>query len=203
MSISSRVFSLALAGTILLPAVSAAQTAQTTTFGVKAGVNAANLKFDDSADVETKTLWGAVGGLFAGMQINDNVGVQIEGLFSQKGAKEDSPGNTGKMKLTYIDVPILLRVGPTSTNETHFHVFTGPQLSFNTKAEQEFDGQTIDVKDDVESMDFGWVLGAGVERGRVNLDARYALGLKNIATDSTDSTVKNRVFSVTVGIRLK
>jgi opacity protein-like surface antigen len=201
MSISIRVLSLALAGIVMQPAASAAQTASTVTFGVKAGVNSSNIKFSDSADQETKSLVGAVGGLFLGKQINDNVGVQIEGLFSQKGAKDATSGSDAKFRLTYIDVPVLLRFDPTTTNETRFHVFTGPQLSFKTKAEGTEDGQTFDLDSEIESTDFGWVLGAGVERSRFSLDVRYALGLKDIATDSEKA--KNRVFSVMMGVKLR
>jgi hypothetical protein len=88
-----------------------------------------------------------------------------------------------------------------SSTDTRFNVFTGPQVSFNLKAEEEFAGVTTDRDEDVKSTDFGWVLGAGLEKGRITADARYTLGLSNIAEGGND--VKNKAFSVMIGVKLK
>ena len=74
-------------------------------------------------------------------------------------------------------------------------------MSINTKAEIESGGVSVDFKDEVKSTDFGWVLGVGVGSGRWMADARYALGLSNIAEDGDN--VKNKVFSVNVSVKLK
>jgi hypothetical protein len=185
---------------VLTPIAAAAQ--GPASIGVKGGVNIAKLKFDSDAEqVDVKNLVGAVAGLFLSKPISDNVGVRIEGLFSQKGAKNQESGEDAKYKLTYIDVPALLVFGPSSSGNTHFNVFTGPQVSFKTKAEFEFAGQTEDADNQVKGTDFGWVVGAGLESGRLTADARYTLGLSNIA--ESGNKVKNRVFAVMVGVKLK
>ena len=200
MSAKSRVLSLVLAGAILTPAVAAAQTP--VTFGIKGGVNIATLKFDDDEDdPDLKSLIGAVAGIFLGTQFNDNIGLRGEALFSQKGAKNAEAGEDAKNKLTYIDVPVLLTLGPSSSSDTRFNVFTGPQFSFNTKAKYEDQFGEEDIDDEVKSTDFGWVVGAGLEKGRLTADARYTIGLSNIAELGGD--VKNRVFSVMLGWKLK
>lgn len=194
------VLALAFAVFVVMPAIASAQTPMS--IGVKGGVNIAKLNFEDSADEDDlKSLTGAVGGLFLSKQINDTWGWSLEGLFSQKGAKQELGSDDVKFKLTYIDVPLLLSAGPASSGNTRFNVFTGPQVSFNIKAEEEFDGDTVDRDEDVKSTDFGWVLGVGMSSGRFTADARYTLGLSNIA-DEGDS-VKNRVFSVMIGVKLK
>lgn len=201
MSISTRVLSLTLAGIVMVPAASAAQTASSMTFGVKAGINSSSITFEDAGQqADVKRLLGAVGGVFLGKRISDNIGLRVEGLFSQKGAKDAESGDDAELRLTYIDVPVLLTLGPAATDGARFSAFTGPQFSFRTKAEETFLGQTQDVSDDVEGNDFGWVIGAGVEMNRFNLDARYAHGLKDIAIGA--AKVKNRVFSVMVGVNL-
>jgi len=179
----------------MLPAVSAAQSHAT--FGVKAGVNVATLSFSDSSD-EVKSKVGAVAGVFVGKSVNDNVGVQAEALFSQKGAKDKS--SDFKINLGYIDVPVLAVLG-SSAKETSVQFLTGPQMSFNTKAESSSGGTTVDFKDEVKSTDFGWVVGARVGQKRFHVDLRYVFGLTNIAKDDDDSA-KNRVLSVTVGVKL-
>ena len=200
--IRASILALAFGAIVTLPAIAAAQSPLTV--GVKGGVNIATLKIDDDEDnPDIKSKIGAVGGLFVGKQINDNIGWRLEGLFSQKGAKDEEAGDDFKFKLTYIDVPFLLTLGPASSGDTRFNVFTGPQVSFNTKAEFTDGTDSVDVKDEIKSTDFGWVLGAGLEKGRVTADVRYTLGLSNIFDAEEDGGTKNRVFSVMVGIKLK
>jgi hypothetical protein len=185
-----------------MPAIAAAQ--NPVSFGVKAGVNMSKFKFEEDDTDDMKSLVGAVGGVFISQSINDMFGWSLEGLFSQKGAKFDDGVDEGKYKLTYIDVPFLLMAGPSSSGNTRFNVFTGPQISFNTKAEIESEDVTIDVDDEVKSTDFGWVLGVGLSSGRITADARYTLGLSNISEGADEGDkVKNRTFSVMIGIKLK
>lgn len=201
--VRASILALVFGAIVTLPAVAAAQSP--TTIGVKGGVNFAKLKFDnDDNDPDLKGIIGGVGGLFIGQQLNDTLGWRLEGLFSQKGAKNAEAGEDFKFKLTYIDVPLLLTLGPSSSSgDTRFNVFTGPQFSFNLKAEDEFLGVTTDRDDDIKSSDFGWVLGAGLEKGRITADARYTLGLSNIAEGVGSGEAKNRVFAVMVGIKFK
>ncbi len=46
--------------------------------------------------------------------------------------------------------------------------------------------------------------GGGIERDRFLLEARYTLGLTDMATDFYfhEDTLKNRAFSVMIGVRL-
>lgn len=198
--VRASILALAFAAIVALPAIAAAQSP--VTIGVKGGVNLATLKLEDDPDnPDIKSLVGAVGGLFLGKQINDTFGFRLEGLFSQKGAKNAESGPDAKYKLTYVDVPVLLTLGPSSSSgDTRFNVFTGPQFSFNTDAKYVLDNQP-DEDLEVKSNDFGWVLGAGLEKGRITADARYTLGLSNIS--ETGGNVKNRVFSVMIGVKLK
>jgi len=198
--VRASVLAVAFSAILAVPALAAAQ--GPATVGVKGGLNIAKLSFDDEESNDVKTLSGLVAGLFITKPVSDSVGVRLEGLFSQQGAKfADGSGNDeGKVKLNYINVPLLLTAGTSSRESTRFTVFTGPQIGFNTSAKLEFDDESEDIKDDVKSTDFSWVAGVGVESGSISADARYALGLTNIANDDK---VKNRVFSVTVGVKIK
>lgn len=197
MSIRARVLSLAIALMVIVPAAAKAQMSPVSA-GIKGGINSATLSSDTEDDLDQ--LIGGVGGVFIGRDINKNFGLQLEGLYSMRGAKAE--GGAAKIKLNYIDVPVLARFGATSASGIKAFAFTGPQASFNIKAEAEAFGETVDLEDDVEKFDLGWTVGAGVEVNRFTLDARYTLGLMNIAKDETEDT-KNRTFTVMVGIRLK
>jgi opacity protein-like surface antigen len=202
-----RVITVALFAIILAPAIAAAQvTTYPMTFGIKAGVNASTLSTEDSL-LDTSTIWGAAGGIFTGRNISENVGIQLEALLSQRGAIDNSLGSSEtRLRLTYLDVPLTARFGSTTTNDVHFHAFTGPQLGINlsAKAKNDFVGVEEDLDEEVKGWDFGWTLGAGVEMNNISLDARYTLGLTNIdASESSDGSIKNRTFTVLVGYRFR
>lgn len=197
MSIRARVLSLAIALMVIVPAAAKAQVSPVSA-GIKGGINSASLSSDVDEDLDRLT--GGVGGVFIGRDINKNVGLQFEGLYSMRGAKGEN--GEGKIKLNYIDVPVLVRFGATSASGIKAFAFTGPQASYNIKAEAEFLGVTQDIEDDIEKFDLGWTVGAGVDVNRFTVDARYTMGLMNIAKDETEN-VKNRTFTVMVGIRLK
>ena len=194
-----RLYSLAVAALVLVPVVATAQTAPVTTFGVKAGVNFATLSTDEP-DVELSQKIGLVGGAFLGRSVNDRLALRVEGLFSQRGAKQTIGSVENNVSLTYFDLPLLAVFGNTTTEETRFNVFTGPQASFLVNAKDDLGGFD---NDEVKGVDFGWTLGVGVERGRGSLDARYTLGLTNADNSASDASIKNRTFAVMVGYRLK
>lgn len=197
----SRIFALTLT-VALVPAIAAAQAPNSTIFGVKAGVNSSTLNSDPDADLSQ--LLGLNAGVYAGRHINDMFGAQIEALFSMRGAKEQIGSVDTTVRLNYLDIPVLARFGNTSTDGTHFHAFTGPQIGLNLSAKVKEDGgQSVDLKDEVKGTDFAWVFGAGVERNKWNLDARFTLGLSNIDNSQSDAKIKNRTISVMAGYRLK
>jgi opacity protein-like surface antigen len=200
MSIRARVLSATLAVLVAAPVAAAAQTPMT--FGVKAGVNSSTVKDEGAADLDR--LLGGIGGVFFGGNITDKVGIQVEGLYSQRGAKDASETPEFKLRTNYIEVPVTLNVGGGS-GSTRFNLFTGPQVSFLLSAKASSEGVEVDIKDEVESMDLGWTLGAGLLlNDKFTVDARYTHGLKNMAkSDLDDDEVKNRTFSVMFGIRLK
>ena len=197
MSIRARVLSLAIALMVIVPAAAKAQMSPVSA-GIKGGINSATLSSD--IDEDLGQLIGGVGGVFIGRDINKNFGLQLEGLYSMRGAKFEA--GDAKVKLNYIDVPVTARFGTTTASGIKAFAFTGAQASFNVKAEAELLGETADLEDDTEKFDLGWTVGAGVEVNRFTVDARYTMGLMNIAKDDTEST-KNRTFTVMVGIRLK
>jgi opacity protein-like surface antigen len=186
----------------VVPSAAAAQTSPVT-FGVTAGVTLSDVNASDSSTF-TK-LWGAAGGIFVGRNFNPNVGLQVEALAVQRGAADDSTTADATFRLTYIDVPVLLRVGPTSTNDMHFHVFTGVVPGFRMKADvkDNTSGVSVDLKDNTKSMDLGWTIGAGAERGALSLDVRYTMGLMNINDTETGAEYKNRSAMLKIGYRFR
>ncbi len=171
--------------------------------GVKAGANFANLNFEgEDATFSVDRRAGFVGGLFVVWPATSRLALQTEILFSRKGAEVGEGGDSAKIKLNYLDLPVLARVSSEASGGTSFHVFAGPSFGFRLSAKGEGDGEEEDLDDDVERFDLGLVAGAGVEFGRLIIDGRYTWGLSDIDKDKSDDVkVKNRVFSVMAGIR--
>jgi hypothetical protein len=192
----------------LVLGASTAARAQETVFGVKAGINYANLNFDgDDANVNFDQRIGFVGGLFMVWPASSKGALQIEALYSQKGTSIDNEDGKGALKIDYLDIPVLARFSSGPANKTSFHVFGGPSLGFKMRANATGDftddgSDDQDIGDDVETFDFGMVVGAGVDFGKMTLDARQSWGLSNIVKDpDDDEKVKTRTFSVMLGIR--
>lgn len=191
---------------VLLGAGSAA--AQDVTGGVKGGVNFASIVIDgDAADLNLETRVGLVVGGFVTWPVTPRFDIQPEALVSMKGASFDEFGVEADIELTYLEFPILFRYGSPISPGSSLKVFAGPSLAFKLNAETtgEFLGISSDqdIDDEVEGFDFGLVIGAGIEAGRLTFDGRYTWGLSNINSDPAqdDVNVKNRVFSLLVGFR--
>ncbi len=166
-----------------------AMRAQTTThFGIKAGVNLAKLKIDNSTDSKQRVGFHA-GGL-AHIHLDPHFALQPELLFSTQGRQQTIGGVEYKANLSYINLPILLQYMVANG----FRLETGPQFGLLVSANSSTNGSERDVKDTYKSTDVSWAFGAGyLTSSGIGFDARYNLGLSNI-NDISEATVKNRVW---------
>lgn len=189
--------------------VSSASAQTGASFGVKAGANFANLDFSgDGVDPSLDRRVGLVAGAFMLFPMSETFGFQIEGLYSQKGAKFVEDDFEDSIELDSFDVPVLARYTIPSSTNTSFHLFAGPSFGFklSAKSTSSFDGEDdeeIDISDDVKGVDFGLVVGAGIEFGKFVIDGRYTHGLSNLNNDSEAEGLetKSRVFSIMAGFR--
>lgn len=203
-----------LIGVILTGAAAPAQ-AQTRQVGIKAGVNAASLAVegaDDDGEYNERKIGWLAGG-FAVLPVTGPLAVQLEALFSQKGAQlsVDEPNLVFSLELDYLDFPILARFDAPATATTRLHVFAGPSLGYRMGARRkassnQFDfaqGEIVNVEEDIKRFDLGLVAGAGADIGRrLVVDARYSWGLRNVNKDETaGSGMTHRVLSIMAGVR--
>jgi hypothetical protein len=163
--------------------------AQTVQFGIKGGVNIADMKVDDGTDLDARGSFH-VGGL-AHIHVSRQFAVQPEIYYSGQGAKE--PGAV--YRFNYLNVPVLLQY----MTGGGFRLQTGPQLGILLSAKDEDPGEgiTYDVKNSLNDVDFAWSFGAGYKfpGSGFGIDARYNLGITNIS-ESEVTEYRNRVFQV-------
>jgi hypothetical protein len=190
-----------LAAAFIFFLASASSAAAQITYGVKGGVNFANVSFDGE-DVPSSGRTGFLAGAFATMPLYGRVSVQPEAIYTVKGASFDVFDIDSNYIVDYIEVPVLARYPVGS----RIYVAAGPSMAFCIRARSRtsFAGASteVDIKDEVESFDFGVVGAVGYERGRWGIDGRYTHGLSDTDKNSGDNVkIRNRVFSVSAGIR--
>jgi len=158
-------------------------------FGLKAGLNFANLNLEDNTDLKAKTSFYL--GALAHLHISKHFALQPELMYSGQGAKYDATDT--KVNLNYLNLPILAQY----MTGSGFRLQTGPQVGALVSAKLKTDNNDTDIKDEYKKIDFSWVFGASyVTNSGFGVDARYNLGLSNI-NDGT-SKIQNRVFQVGV-----
>jgi len=156
-------------------------------FGVKGGLNIANLNLESDADLSSKASFYL--GALAHLHISQHFAIQPELMYSGQGAKYGETDD--KINLNYINLPILAQY----MTGSGFRLQTGPQVGALVSAKVKDDGNSTDIKDEYKKIDFSWVFGASyVSNSGLGIDARYNLGLSNI--NDGDSKIQNRVFQV-------
>ena len=77
----------------------------------------------------------------------------------------------------------------------------GPQVGFLVNAELEELGETYDIEEDTNGVDFSLNFGLGYKLASgINFSARYNLGLSNVFDfEDQDLDVKNSVFQFSIG----
>jgi hypothetical protein len=131
----------------------------------------------------------------AEISINDKFSVQPELLFSTQGADAEVGDDT--FNLSYINLPIMAKYYATEA----LSIEVGPQIGFLVNAELEELGETIDIDENTQGIDFGLNLGLGYKLASgLNFSARYNLGLSKVFdSEVEDLDVNNSVFQFSVG----
>ena len=85
-----------------------------------------------------------------------------------------------------------------------FILETGPQIGLLMNAKLKGGGDSLDVKDNFKTIDFGVNFGTSYSFSEnISAGLRYNLGLSNISksVDGETSNVKNNVISLSVGYK--
>ena len=176
-------------------------------FGVKAGVNIANIIKDDgdnNFNTEGKTGFNA--GVTADIPLTESVSFTPEVLFAQKGYKLTNNFGEYSQTTNFIDIPILASVrlaGP-------LDLVVGPQVSFLLSTKNKFEtgyGSVEDVNNNSDSFKkslLGGVIGAryGLTEN-LDIHGRYALDFQKINENGNTNTpeFKNQVWSFGLGYK--
>ena len=189
-------------------------------FGAMLGLNMSGLaqdpEFPDGVD-ESMRLGLRVGPIVE-FPLNQMIALQGGVLYSMKGEKIEYGNFEETLKLDYVSIPVMAKIGFMPEATARPFVKIGPELGILVSAKDEWeepgDSGDDDIKDDLKSIDLGLGFGAGVEMPLSDfvgfLEASYTLGLMDIADsddddedkqDDEEMEVKNRTISIAVGIK--
>jgi hypothetical protein len=171
--------------------------------GVKVGVTSATIAVTGFPGFEPERRAGLLGGAFISFG-GQKVRVQPEVMVTTRKFVSASPGGDIEVASRTVDVPLLLVGRFRSESRAHPILFAGPYLAFISKTTQTVGGVETDIDSQIKGTDAGLVFGVGLEvdgaRGAFVMEARYALGLKDVA-EASAITFKSRTLMASVGYR--
>lgn len=155
--------------------------------GIKGGLNYAMIG-GDASGIEPKADFHL--GIFFLTMESDKLGVQPEFVYSRQGAQSSGV----KINYDYVNIPVMFNYYATE----NFFLQGGPQLGLLINAKVKSGDGSVDVKNQLKSLDLSLGLGCGYQSGSAQLGLRYNLGLTDTTSDSPGN-FPNRVFQISIG----
>ena len=190
-----------------------------TRLSVMGGLNNATINFD--TDVSPTPSYQPVtrvsGGLAATFPVSKQFGIQLGGMYSQKGGSLEliDAGATSSIEFDYIEFTLLGRVGfPLSGERVTAHLMAGPALAWQSSCKVAAMGEGHEehvVPSDcrnhglmAKDYDIGLAGGGGIGIGLTNqleatLGVLYTHGLSNIDNTGSPDTLNNRALTFRAG----
>ena len=191
---------------------------------IRGGINLASMSANATdktyKEYKNQSIIGYQAALVMPIKLTDNVAIQPEIVFIQKGGKsqyiaDDNNKLISSFTSNYVEIPVSLKLGlgNNSGDGVGFYLLGGPYagIALNGKYTNELtvggatskSTRTVDYSDDSNQekrLDWGVNLGAGVSFGKIYLDARYNLGINNLLDNDASNTNDNSPYRRNRGI---
>ena len=157
---------------------------------------------------------GTAVGAFATFGFGGMLALEPQFLMVDKGIKSEESGLSATAKLTYLQIPLLVKVmfplgAPGGL--TGF-LFAGPGVAYRVGCrltlaqggnELAGDCDTDEETDALRSFDSSVILGLGADIGRATFSIRYDLGLTRLDQSAEANDIKNRSIIILGGVRVR
>lgn len=173
--------------------------AQSSGFGLKAGLSSTEIDFENNQIIPDNAQTGYHLGVFA--RFGNGLFIQPELLFTQTSGSFtiNSPGQTSgekfKANFNRLDVPVMVGFKLLKV----VRIMAGPIASLNINSEVKNAANTVQNAD-FNNSTLGYQAGLGIEIGNLTVDAKYEGGLssvtENIGSFSTDNRINQWILSV-------
>ena len=182
--------------------------------GVVAGADVADQAGQDVFAPHDR--FGFIGGVSGSFRFASRWAVQVEGLYVQKGGRENNDMDPedpfdDELSLEYLEFPILLKFAFTEEG-TRPEVFVGPSFAYEMSCK--YDTFPEGVSDPVDCAEAGWqtrsldvgvAFGVDVEiplgSGHFVIDGRGIVGLSSFDDSEANLDFRNRILALMVGYR--
>jgi len=178
-------------------------------FKVMAGINLSKYNNHELNDFQSSHKFGFLGGIGFEKKITQNLLLEFDLLYFQKGSKAESidpPYFESKYDLDVTSIPILLRYQFLYGSSPY--ILAGFELSFINSHKKITEGQeTIDIKGSTDSSDWGYLFGCGYqieleEDLFLFIEARWHQGDRNISKDVVGlPIIHTNTILILVGVR--
>lgn len=186
-----------------------------TRLSVMGGVNTASVTLDTEAHpnptIQPVTRWS--GGLAATLPVSERFGIQLGGMYSEKGGGLDmEDGATSSLEFDYVEFTFMGRVGfPLSGERVTAHLMAGPALAWQLSCQLALTGDGASTDTDcaehglvARDYDVGLAGGGGIGIGltgrlHATLGVLYTYGLSNIDDSDGSDTLTNRALTFRTG----
>ncbi len=166
--------------------------------GFKGGLNYSGFMVTSTLDTLDNSAFNAKAGYNAGCFVNvpfsGNLGMQVDIMFSNKGYKKETEGETKNVSLNYLSLPVMFFYSPTHKLDLEF----GPEF-----------GLLVSASNLVKSFDLGIDVGVRYYiSGLLDIALRYNMGIpfgfksqKSYLGD-IPGTYSNSAFQLTLGFNV-
>lgn len=170
-------------------------------------------QFVEESPADRLPIHGFAPGIFARLELarpgGVGVGLQPELGYGPRGTDVEFEGlYQGSNRLSYLELPILVRMETPAMGPGTFYVTAGPTLSFLLSAKSESGTGTVtDVTEGTSKLDVALAAGLGASipvtpRIGSSLEARYVHGFLNL-TDSEEVEFLNRALLFSLGVEVR
>ena len=183
------------------------------TYGGLLGLSFSKAGGEDIGD-NSKLVVGTAVGAFATFGFGGMLALEPQFLMVDKGIKSEESGLSATAKLTYLQIPLLVKVRfPLGApgGVTGF-LFAGPGVAYRVGCrltlaqggnELAGDCETDEETDALRSFDSSAIFGLGADIGRATFSIRYDLGLSRLDQSAEANDIKNRSIVILGGVRVR
>ena len=204
---NKRVLSSAVGAVVLLSASVFAQVS------VQPGITAGLSSYSETESipgisVTTDSKMGLVAGGVLDIVIMKMFSIEPAVVYSMRGGQVSDAGVTAKLNLSYLAIPVHFKLKYPVTPIVSPYALAGVNVGILLSAKADDGTTSQDVKDSMNTTDFGIDLGAGVEFSASSVvpfvEIVYDIGLSNLAKDApADVSAKTSGMEIKAGLRFK
>lgn len=177
---------------VLFSATSAQSAYSQSKWGIEAGVNFSNIKGDDAPEDLNSRSGLLLAAYYQYSFKKAPLIFQPEILYTQKGFEFD---NENTAKLNYVAATGLIGYYYPLKKKVAPFLKAGPYVGYNIIAKEKTRRGDEDI-DNIEELDAGFIIRAGVQIERFEVGARFSRGLTNVFEEID---AKNSLFGIFVG----